>query len=67
MSRLACELVDVTLHVSDSSGHDVGVDHSGEIVSVLASLVQYVVPAADQVGTLHDPEGPGKDVCLPRA
>jgi pimeloyl-ACP methyl ester carboxylesterase len=35
--RLAAELPDATLHVSDSSGHDVGVDRSGEIVSVLAS------------------------------
>jgi hypothetical protein len=26
-----------TLHVSDSSGHDVGADRSGEIASVLAS------------------------------
>jgi pimeloyl-ACP methyl ester carboxylesterase len=35
--RLAAELPNATLHVSDSSGHDVGVDRSGEIVSVLAS------------------------------
>jgi pimeloyl-ACP methyl ester carboxylesterase len=35
--RLAAELPDATLHVSDSSGHDVGVDRSDEIVSVLAS------------------------------
>ena len=38
--RLARELPDATLHVSDSSGHDVGVDRSGEIVSVLASHVK---------------------------
>jgi pimeloyl-ACP methyl ester carboxylesterase len=35
--RLARELPDATLHVSDSSGHDVGADRSGEIASVLAS------------------------------
>jgi pimeloyl-ACP methyl ester carboxylesterase len=35
--RLARELPDATLHVSDSSGHDVGLDRSGEIMSVLAS------------------------------
>jgi pimeloyl-ACP methyl ester carboxylesterase len=35
--RLAAELPDATLHVSGSSGHDVGVDRSREIVSVLAS------------------------------
>jgi pimeloyl-ACP methyl ester carboxylesterase len=35
--RLARELPNATLHVSDSSGHDVGVDRSGEIMSVLAS------------------------------
>ena len=34
---LACELPDATLHVGDSSGHDVGVDRSDEIMSVLAS------------------------------
>lgn len=38
--RLARELPDATLHVSDSSGHDVGVDRSGEIMSVLASRVK---------------------------
>ena len=38
--RLTRELPDATLHVSDSSGHDVGVDRSGEIVSVLASHVK---------------------------
>ena len=37
--RLARELPDATLHVSDSSGHDVGVDRSGEVMSVLASYV----------------------------
>jgi len=37
--RLARELPDATLHVSDSSGHDVGVDRSQEIMSVLAALV----------------------------
>jgi pimeloyl-ACP methyl ester carboxylesterase len=35
--RLARELPDATLHVSDSSTHDVGRDRSGEIMSVLAS------------------------------
>jgi pimeloyl-ACP methyl ester carboxylesterase len=35
--RLARELPDATLHVGDSSGHDVGVDRSDEIMSVLAS------------------------------
>jgi pimeloyl-ACP methyl ester carboxylesterase len=34
---LASELPDATLHVSDSSGHDVGRDRGGEIMSVLAS------------------------------
>jgi pimeloyl-ACP methyl ester carboxylesterase len=38
--RLARELPDATLHVSDSSGHDVGLDRSGEIMSVLASHVR---------------------------
>ena len=38
--RLARELPNATLHVSDTSGHDVGVDRSGEIVSVLASCVK---------------------------
>jgi pimeloyl-ACP methyl ester carboxylesterase len=38
--RLARELPDATLHVSDSSGHDVGADCSGEIMSVLASHVK---------------------------
>jgi len=31
---------EVMLHVSDSSGHDVGLDRSGEIMSVLASHVR---------------------------
>lgn len=35
--RLARELPNATLHVSDSSGHDVGQDRSTEIMSVLAS------------------------------
>lgn len=38
--RLARELPDATLHVSDSSGHDVGLDHSGEIISVLATHME---------------------------
>ena len=38
--RLARELPDATLHVSESSGHDVGVDCSGEVMSVLASCVK---------------------------
>ena len=38
--RLARELPDATLHVSDSSGHDVGADRSGEIMSVLASYMK---------------------------
>jgi pimeloyl-ACP methyl ester carboxylesterase len=38
--RLARELPDATLHVSDSSTHDVGRDRSGEIMSVLASHAQ---------------------------
>ena len=38
--RLTRELPDATLHVGDSSGHDVGADHSGEIMSVLASHVK---------------------------
>jgi pimeloyl-ACP methyl ester carboxylesterase len=37
--RLAGELPDATLHVSDSSGHDVGLDRGAEIMSVLASHV----------------------------
>lgn len=38
--RLARELPDATLHVSDSSGHGVGRDRSGEIMSVLASYAK---------------------------
>jgi pimeloyl-ACP methyl ester carboxylesterase len=38
--RLARELPDATLHVSDSSGHDVGLDRSGEVTSVLACYVK---------------------------
>jgi pimeloyl-ACP methyl ester carboxylesterase len=37
--RLADELPDATMHVSDS-GHDVGVDRSGEITSVIASYLR---------------------------
>jgi pimeloyl-ACP methyl ester carboxylesterase len=37
--RLASELPDATLHVSESSGHDVGADRSAEIMSVLASCL----------------------------
>ena len=35
--RLARELPDATLHISDSSEHEVGRDRNGEIMSVLAS------------------------------
>lgn len=38
--RLARELPDATLHISDSSGHDVGHDRSDEITSVLASCAK---------------------------
>jgi pimeloyl-ACP methyl ester carboxylesterase len=38
--RLARELPNATLHVSDSSGHDVGLDRRGEITSVLARHVR---------------------------
>jgi pimeloyl-ACP methyl ester carboxylesterase len=38
--RLARELPDATLHVSDASGHDVGLDRSGEIMSVIAPYVR---------------------------
>lgn len=38
--RLAGELPDATLHVSDSSGHDVGADRADEIMSVLASYME---------------------------
>jgi pimeloyl-ACP methyl ester carboxylesterase len=37
---LARELPVATLHVSDSSGHDVGFDRAGEVVSVLASYAK---------------------------
>lgn len=37
---LARELPDATLHVSDSSDHDVGHDRSDEIMSVIASCVR---------------------------
>jgi pimeloyl-ACP methyl ester carboxylesterase len=37
--RLARELPDVTLHVSDSSGHDVGYYRSDEIAAVLSSCL----------------------------
>ena len=37
---LARELPDATLHVSDSSGHDIGLDRSGEVMSVLASYLR---------------------------
>ena len=35
--RLTRELPDATLHVSESSGHDVGHDRSDEIMAVIAS------------------------------
>jgi pimeloyl-ACP methyl ester carboxylesterase len=38
--RLARELPDATLHISDSSGHDVGLDRAGEVMSVLASYAR---------------------------
>ncbi|HUD39299.1 MAG TPA: alpha/beta hydrolase [Streptosporangiaceae bacterium] len=38
--RLARELPDATMHVSDSSGHDVGHDRSDEIMSVLATCAR---------------------------
>jgi pimeloyl-ACP methyl ester carboxylesterase len=38
--RLARELPDATLHISDSSGHDVGRDRAAEIMSVLASCAK---------------------------
>jgi pimeloyl-ACP methyl ester carboxylesterase len=38
--RLARELPDATLHISDSSDHDVGHDRSDEIMSVIASCVR---------------------------
>ena len=39
-SRLARELPDATLHVSDSLGHAVGYYRSDEIVSVLSSYLR---------------------------
>ena len=38
--RLARALPDATLHVSDSSGHNVGYDRSDEITSVLSSCLR---------------------------
>jgi pimeloyl-ACP methyl ester carboxylesterase len=38
--RLASALPDATMHVSDSSGHDVGLARSGEVMSVLSSYVR---------------------------
>jgi pimeloyl-ACP methyl ester carboxylesterase len=38
--HLASELPDATLHVSDSSDHDIGRDRSDEITSVIASWVK---------------------------
>lgn len=38
--RLARELPDATLHISDSSGHDIGLDRSKEIASILASYAE---------------------------
>lgn len=38
--RLARELPDATLHICGSSGHDVGLDRSGEIMSVLSSYLR---------------------------
>jgi pimeloyl-ACP methyl ester carboxylesterase len=38
--RLVREMPDATLHVSDSSGHDVGLDRAGEVMSVLASYAK---------------------------
>jgi pimeloyl-ACP methyl ester carboxylesterase len=38
--RLARDIPDATLHVSDSSGHDVGVDRAGEVTRVLASYAK---------------------------
>lgn len=38
--RYARELPDATLHVSDSSDHDIGHDRSDEITSVIASCVK---------------------------
>jgi pimeloyl-ACP methyl ester carboxylesterase len=38
--RLARELPDATLHVDDSADHDIGHEHSGEIMSAIASYVE---------------------------
>jgi hypothetical protein len=38
--NLVRELPDATLHVSDSSDHDVGRDRSDEIVTVIASCMK---------------------------
>jgi pimeloyl-ACP methyl ester carboxylesterase len=38
--RLAHELPDATLHVADTSAHDVGLDHSGDIMSLIASCAR---------------------------
>ena len=38
--RFAGELPDATLHISESSGHDVGHDRRDEIVSMLASYAK---------------------------
>jgi pimeloyl-ACP methyl ester carboxylesterase len=38
--RLARDLPDATLHISESSGHDVGHDQCGEIMSVLSSYLR---------------------------
>ena len=38
--HLARELADATLHVSDSSDHDIGHDRGSEITSVIASYLK---------------------------
>lgn len=38
--RLTRDLPDATLHISESSGHDVGVDRSAEVMSVFASYTK---------------------------
>ena len=38
--RLASELPDATLHVSDLSDHDIGHDRSDEITSVIATCAR---------------------------
>lgn len=38
--RLVRDLPAATLHVSDTSGHDIGLDRSGEIMSVIASYAR---------------------------